>query len=73
MGGQDKLLYGRWALITGATGGIGRAISLAFAEHGKAIQIFTRSGDRQRRSTILKRVLKCQVLTFGSLGGTRRS
>lgn len=35
MGGQDKLLQGRWALVTGATGGIGRAISLAFAEHGE--------------------------------------
>lgn len=34
MVGQDKLLQGKWALVTGASYGIGRAISLAFAEHG---------------------------------------
>ncbi len=34
MVGQDKLLQGKWALVTGASNGIGRAISLAFAEHG---------------------------------------
>lgn len=33
--GQDKLLPGRWVLITGASAGIGRAIALAFSEHGK--------------------------------------
>ncbi|EIE21852.1 NAD(P)-binding protein [Coccomyxa subellipsoidea C-169] len=46
MGGQDKLLQGRWALVTGATGGIGRAISLAFAEHGANLWISGRNEEK---------------------------
>lgn len=35
MVGQDKLLPGRWVLITGASAGIGKAIALAFSEQGE--------------------------------------
>ncbi|BDA47076.1 3-oxoacyl-[acyl-carrier-protein] reductase FabG [Coccomyxa sp. Obi] len=46
MVGQDKLLQGKWALVTGASNGIGRAISLAFAEHGANLWISARHRDK---------------------------
>jgi len=37
--GADKLLQDRWTLVTGASAGIGRAICLAFAEHGMLLDV----------------------------------
>lgn len=46
MVGQDKLLPGRWVLITGASAGIGRAIALAFSEHGANVWITGRNEEK---------------------------
>ncbi|GHE03570.1 SDR family NAD(P)-dependent oxidoreductase [Streptomyces alanosinicus] len=37
------LLHGQTALVTGASGGIGRAIALRFAEHGAAVAVHCRT------------------------------
>jgi 17beta-estradiol 17-dehydrogenase / very-long-chain 3-oxoacyl-CoA reductase len=40
--------YGRWALVTGCTGGIGRAYALALAERGLGLVLVSRSEEKLR-------------------------
>jgi len=44
---QDlKKSYGDWALVTGCTGGIGRAYTVALAEKGLNVVLVSRSGEK---------------------------
>merc|ERR1712066_874868 len=55
--------YGKWAVVTGCTGGIGRAYVLAMAAKGMAIILVGRSmGKLQALETEVKQKYGCRVL-----------
>ena len=50
LGSRPMELHGKTALLTGATGGLGRAIAEALAERGATLVLSSRKGRRARRA-----------------------
>lgn len=49
---MDKIFRGKTVLVTGATGGIGKATCLAFAERGARVLVHFRSDEKAARAMV---------------------
>jgi 17beta-estradiol 17-dehydrogenase / very-long-chain 3-oxoacyl-CoA reductase len=63
---KNLRLYGQWAVITGATDGIGRAYAFQLAKQGLSLVLISRSSDRlsATEADIHKKYPKIPIKTF---------
>merc|ERR1719261_2184033 len=74
-GGKNlKKAYGEWAVVTGGTDGIGKAMAFEFARKGMNVMLVARSADKlaavkaELTAKYPKVEVKTEVVDFGSFG-----
>jgi len=71
--------YGKWAVVTGATDGIGKAMAFELARRGCSVMLISRSADKLAavKAELSEKYpnveVACEAVEFSSLTETRRS